>query len=222
MRNRFSNRVLFLFTLCLCVTTVGTGSVPAVASTTSKYLVKNQQAQTTSYYCGPAAVAEALGALGTSISQSSAANLLKTTTDGTAWSGVNAKVTSPTGYPVPDVMNYKWGKLWYVPVAVPDPARSSDVTTYIERLQFDINDGAPLLGDAVEVAGGPHLVGHPTNKNIFHWFEIRGYSSSGSNTAYEDSVHGASSISWSASVPAYSELSSSTIVHIVGGRGYVW
>ena len=39
---------------------------------------------------------------------------------------------------------------------------------------------------------------------------------------YEDSVHGASSISWSGSVPAYSTMASGTIVTIVAGRGYVW
>jgi len=37
-----------------------------------------------------------------------------------------------------------------------------------------------------------------------------------------DSVHGANSISWSGSVPAYSTLASSTIVTIISGRGYVW
>jgi hypothetical protein len=35
-------------------------------------------------------------------------------------------------------------------------------------------------------------------------------------------VHGASSIGWAATVPAYSSLPSSTIVNIVGARGYDW
>jgi hypothetical protein len=39
---------------------------------------------------------------------------------------------------------------------------------------------------------------------------------------YEDSVHNAGSVSWHASVPAYSTLPSSSIVSIVAGRGYVW
>jgi len=88
----------------------------------------------------------------------------------------------------------------------------------------DINHkgGAPLAGDAYEVAGGPHLVGHPVNQTIFHWFDIRGYQNSGATTDYEDSVHGASSIGWAATVPAYSSLPSSTIVNIVGARGYDW
>jgi hypothetical protein len=55
-----------------------------------------------------------------------------------------------------------------------------------------------------------------------HWFEIRGYYGSGGTTLYEDSVHGATSISWSGTVPAYSAIGSSAVVSIVSGRGYVW
>jgi hypothetical protein len=60
------------------------------------------------------------------------------------------------------------------------------------------------------------------NQTIFHWFDIRGYQASGGVTDYEDSVHGASSIGWSSAVPAYSALASSTIVSILGARGYDW
>ena len=70
--------------------------------------------------------------------------------------------------------------------------------------------------------GGPHLAGHPENQEITHWFDIRGYRNYGATTEYEDSVHGASSIGWSAGVPAYSALSSRTIVYILGARGYDW
>ena len=41
-------------------------------------------------------------------------------------------------------------------------------------------------------------------------------------TDYEDSVHGASSIGWSAGVPAYSSMATSEIVAILGARGYDW
>jgi hypothetical protein len=40
---------------------------------------------------------------------------------------------------------------------------------------------------------------------------------------YEDSVHGADDvIGWAWAVPAYSTMSSTAIVTILGGRGYVW
>jgi hypothetical protein len=192
----------------------GDGGYPS-----SAHLAANQTAQATSYYCGPASVHEALGTVGVSLSQAAAATKLHTTTQGTAWSGGG---TSPSGYPVPDVLNASQGRNYYVPQPV-SSATSSAIGTYKGDLKVDVYAvRAPLVGDAWEVPGGPHLVGHPINREIFHWFEIRGYQDSGSSTMYEDSVHGASSISWSGSVPAYSTLASSTIVTIVSGRGYVW
>jgi hypothetical protein len=192
----------------------GGGDYPNSAS-----LPPNQKAQTTSYYCGPASVHEALDVLGVWLSQADAAGELHTTTDGTAWSGAG---TSPSGYPVPDVLNAHQTRNYYIPqyVAAPTP---SAISTYENDLEMDIVAlGVPLIGDAWEVPGGPHLVGHPPNKEIFHWFEIRGYQNSGASTMYEDSVHNAKSVSWNAGVPAYSTLSSSTIVTIISGRGYVW
>lgn len=185
----------------------------------SAHLAANQTPQSTSYYCGPASVHEALGTIGVSLSQAAAATKLHTTTQGTAWSGGG---TSPSGYPVPDVLNANQGRNYYVPQPV-SSATSSTISTYKGDLKLNIYGvRAPLVGDAWEVPGGPHLVGHPADREIFHWFEIRGYQDSGASTMYEDSVHGAGSISWSGSVPAYSTLASSTIVTIISGRGYVW
>jgi hypothetical protein len=192
----------------------GGGGYPSSAS-----LIANQTPQATSYYCGPAAVHEALGALGVSLSQSAAAAALHTTSSGTAWSGGG---TSPSGYPVPDVMNRYQNRNYYVPQPV-SSATTSAINTYENDLEADISGvRAPLIGDAWETTTGYHLTGHPRDHTIFHWFEIRGYYGSGGTTLYEDSVHGASSIGWSGGVPAYSNLPSGQIVSIIGGRGYVW
>lgn len=192
----------------------GGGSYPSSAS-----IVANQTPQATSYYCGPAAVHEALNAIGVWLSQSSAATALHTTTNGTAWSGGG---TSPSGYPVPDVLNRYQSRNYYAPQPV-GSATSSAIQRYETDLEMDISAiRAPVVGDAWETPSGYHLVGHPAGAQIFHWFEIRGYYGSGSTTLYEDSVHGATSISWSGNVPAYSNLPSYQIVSIVGGRGYVW
>jgi hypothetical protein len=197
-----------------CGSACGGGSYPSSAS-----LIANQTPQITNYYCGPAAVHEALGALGVSLSQSAAASALHTTTDGTAWSGGG---TSPSGYPVPDVMNRYQNRNYYIPQPV-SSATSGAISSYENDLESDIAAlRVPLIGDAWETTSGYHLTGHPRDRVIFHWFEIRGYFGSGGSTLYEDSVHGATSISWSAGVPAYSNLPSSTIVSIIGGRGYVW
>jgi hypothetical protein len=199
----------------VCGICEGGGSFPKAAS-----LPANQTAQVNGYYCGPAAVHEALAALGVPLSQSAAATALHTTTDGTAWSGGG---TSPSGYPVPDVLNARQTQNYYVPQPVSSPS-SSAIDTYANDLEADIFAfGAPLIGDAWETRYSIyHLVGHPTDRTIFHWFEIRGYQSFCATTMYEDSVHNASSISWAGSVPAYSTLPSEQIVSIVAGRGYVW
>jgi hypothetical protein len=193
----------------------GGGDYPSSASLTA-----NQIAQSTSYYCGPASVHEALGAVGVSLSQSAAATALHTTTAGTAWSGGG---TSPSGYPVPDVLNAHQTRNYYAPQAV-SSATTSAIQTYEDDLEMDIYAlEVPLIGNAWETpTSAHHLVGHPSDRTIYHWFEIRGYQNSGGSTMYEDSVHNASTVSWHAGVPAYSTLPSSYIVSIVAGRGYVW
>jgi hypothetical protein len=193
----------------------GGGGYPIGAS-----LVANQKAQTTSYYCGPAAVHEALDALGVWLTQDAAAAELHTTTDGTAWSGGG---TSPSGYPVPDVLNAHQTRNYYVPQSVASPTTNA-ISTYERDLEMDIWALAvPLIGDAWETRYSEyHLVGHPADRTIFHWFEIRGYQNYGASTMYEDSVHNARTVSWYAGVPAYSTLPSSWIVSIVSGRGYDW
>jgi hypothetical protein len=197
-----------------CGPRCGGGDYPSSAS-----FAGNQTPQITSYYCGPAAVHEALNSVGVGMSQQTAADHLNTTTKGTAWSGGG---TSPSGYPVADVLNHHETRNYYVPQYVSSDG-SSAVDQYEQDLTYDIYVvGAPAVGDAFEVPGGPHLNGHPRDQEILHWFDIRGYTSSGASTMYEDSVHNATSVTWHAGVPAYSTLSSSKIVTIVEGRGYIW
>jgi hypothetical protein len=180
-------------------------------------LAATQRPQTRDYFCGPATVSEMLAQMGVRLAQWRAARQLGTTPSGTDWSDAS-------GYPVPEVLNKNQNRNVYVAVALPWSPTARQVRTYEIDLVTDINHngGAPLAGNAYEVPGGPHLVGNPLDQTIFHWFDIRGYRDSGAVTDYEDSVHGASSIGWSGAVPAYSSLSSATIVDIVGARGYDW
>jgi len=184
---------------------------------TRRLLAGTQQAQILDYYCGPATVSEMLAQMNITLSQQAAARQLGTTPGGTDWSNQH-------GYPVPRVLNKNQRRSTYVAVALPWVPTAAQIKTYEVDLVTDMNKngGVPIAGNAYEVPGGPHLVGHPPGAEIMHWFDIRGYQQSGSITAYEDSVHGATSIGWSAAVPAYSGLSSATIVYIVGARGYVW
>jgi hypothetical protein len=180
-------------------------------------LPATQQAQINGYFCGPATVSEMLAQMGRTMTQRQAAGELGTNVEGTGWSDLS-------GNPVPRVLNQHQHRNNYVAVALPSAPTRSQVRAYERNLVTDINHrgGVPLAADADEVPAGPHLVGHPVNQTIFHWFDIRGYQRYGALTDYEDSVHNASSIGWSASVPAYSTLPSATIVDIIGARGYDW
>jgi hypothetical protein len=193
----------------------------------AQYLIgKNQQGQQRTYWCGPAAVAEAMGLLGINYSQSTEASVMNTTTNGTAWSGSNANVPASflTGHPVRDTIDYQvYANQGYDPAyavaSVPYTPTQTDTNNYISRMTLDIWALYPVVGDAWEVAGYPHLTGHPTNQTIFHWFTVIGYTNNGADTSYEDS---ATSV-WPKTVPAYTmSFPSSTLVLILGGRGYVW
>jgi len=196
-------------------TAASASSSVAAATSGSSALTQDQNPQKTSYWCGPASVNEALGQMGKWFTQAQLASELGTTTSGTGW------LNGSSG-PVPRVMNSHQSRNNYVGTPVPGSPSSSDIDYYKLGLVTNIGlIGAPLIGDAYEVPGGLHLVGHP-NSTIFHWFDIYGYANGGNSTMYEDSVHGAPGISWAGNVPAYSTLPSSTIAQIVGGRGYVW
>jgi hypothetical protein len=183
----------------------------------AKYLAQTQQAQVRSNFCGPATVTEMLAQLGVKLSQTAAAKQLGTDGSGTDWS-------NDRGYPVARVLDANQKKNNYVAVGLPWTPNGGEVRTYESDLVTDLNrsGGVPLAGNAYEVPGGPHLIGHPVGQEIMHWFDIRGYSQGGAVTAYEDSVHGAPSVAWNSSVPAYSTLPSATIVYILGARGYIW
>jgi hypothetical protein len=195
-----------------CTTAACRAGLPA-----ARDLAATQQAQRTDYFCGPAMVSEMLAQVGVTLTQWAAAHELGTTPAGTDWS-------DSSGYPVPRVLNQDQARNQYVAVGLPWTPTVSQLKTYEIDLVTDINEngGAPLAGSAYEVPGGPHLVGNPVNQTIMHWIDIRGYQAYGAVTDYEDSVHNATSIGLAVNVPAYSSLASSTMVDILGARGYDW
>jgi len=195
-----------------CTTRACLAGVPA-----ARAVARTQQPQARNYWCGPATVSEMLRQIGPKLSQAEVAKQLHTSRGGTDWSNDH-------GYPVPQVLNQNQKRNSYVAVALPWSPTGKQVRVYERDLIADLNKGrgVPLAGNAYEVPGGPHLVGHPPGQTIAHWIDIRGYSHFGLTTKYEDSVHGAASIGWAASVPAYSSLPSRTMVYILGARGYAW
>ncbi len=189
--------------------------IAATQPAAARDLAGTQRNQHRDYYCGPATVTEMLAQMKVTLHQEAAARALGTNPSGTDWSNSH-------GYPVPRVLNAHQDRHSYVAVALPWSPTRTQMAAFRTDLISDIGRGAPLAGNAYEVPGGPHLVGHPQGQTIMHWFDIRGYSGAGAFTDYEDSVHGASSIGWSAGVPAYSTLPTATVAVILGARGYIW
>lgn len=178
-----------------------------------------QVSQKTSYYCGPATLIMVLKARDRGdLSQDTAARWLGTDTDGTDWN--NGSASNPQ-YPMADQLTAHSGAPYYAQNVnyTPTAAQKAD---YQRRLKADIQAGYALAAGAFEVLGGPRLVGHPRDREIYHWFAVRGYNDDGTGTRYADPASGATSLSWSDDVPQYSTLSSDTIATIMGGRGYIW
>ncbi|MBO0870176.1 MAG: hypothetical protein J2P15_16580, partial [Micromonosporaceae bacterium] len=167
-------------------------------------------------FCGPATVAEMSatvpGASAIGLDQYGIANYM--TGD---WTLVDARGTNIdeevyglNGYVgVPD---FGWN--FYGFVGMDYSPTAAQRSAFESNLASDLAVYSPVAGDAWEVPGGPHLVGHP-NQEIFHYFEIGGQS--GSQVLYADSAHSV----W-ASVPAYSWQDTYTVETILGGRGYIW
>ncbi|MFI8823176.1 hypothetical protein [Streptomyces sp. NPDC053431] len=185
------------------------------------------QSQQTSYWCGPATLVIAQSAhdeVG-GRSQQEAATLLRTNSSGTAWYGIDINVPDPTGYPMADALNYRLPGAGYVPHALPYTPTATDKATFKQHITHNTDNDYAIAGNAWEVPGGPHLVGHP-NIEIFHWVAIDGYNTdtAAGQVNYLDPVGGVSTsvISWAGSVPKSAHISSDTITTIMGGRGYVW
>ncbi|MEU4271577.1 hypothetical protein [Streptomyces sp. NPDC026092] len=185
------------------------------------------QSQKTSYWCGPATLVITQSARDgvAGRSQQDAATLLKTNTSGTAWYGININVPNPTGYPMADALNSRLPGAGYVPRALPYTPTATDKANFKQAITHNTDNDYAIAGNAWEVPGGPHLVGHP-NVEIFHWVSIDGYNTDNAagQVNYLDPVGGVSTsvISWAGSVPKSAHISSDTITTIMGGRGYVW
>ena len=189
-------------------------------------LAMSQAAQSQTYYCGPAAAFELLRFLGVTKGPK-AEGLTQSNLSGPK-SG-----TCPVGYLCTDILNPKETP-WYYYSGYPHPmlstvnawmhttmpmwyAQFDGSSGYQSWLVYDVDNGYPVVVDAYEKASAstPHLVGHPTDHVITHWISVRGYSSTGANSRYADSVHG-SSVWWASSVPAYSWIKSGS-----SGLGYM-
>jgi hypothetical protein len=183
------------------------------------------QPQENFYYCGPAALVEALDPEGVDLTQSQAAALLSTQNpDGTPWCwACDGQPIYSSDYPIPYVLNDQLdlsGLERYVPVSY-----SPDIEAYKDALVWNIYvRERSVTGDAYEVPGNEPLWGHPDDRLIGHWITISGYEDYGSGTNYMDSAGpGSVGISWSVDVQGWNtHFPTATMVTILSGRGYVW
>jgi len=130
--------------------------------------------------------------------------------DGTSVGQMVAGLNHYVGVP-----DFGWN--FYSMVWMDNNPTSSQRAKFLSNVQVDIGSyNSPVAGDAYEVVGGHHLIGHP-NQNIFHWFAIGGWNTNTSQIWYTDSA----TTVWS-SVPAYSWYGMYNLETILGGRGYVW
>src|SRR5690349_9700415 len=140
-----------------------------------------------------------IGPKGESLSQKTLAGGSYLQTDAlgqTPWStSSNASVMVPT-------LNAWTRSSFYVAFNGSGVGGGFSTATFTNSLTSDIDLGWPLAGNVVENPGDPHLTGHPSSVQIFHWIAIKGYSNYGGNTIYADSVYGVSttSIWWAGSV----------------------
>ncbi len=181
------------------------------------YLV--QYGQDTGWFCGPATVAEMSatvpGPSAYNLNQYAVASYMGTTTSGTGEGQEVGGLNYYVGQPDMGYAFYSFVDMNYTPTSAQD-------NTFVKNLEWDVTLGTPIAGDAWEVGGSypgeyPHLVGHPYNQTIFHFFEIGGYNLNNGDLYYADSANTV----WS-TVPPYSWYPISTVETILGGRGYIW
>lgn len=215
-------------------------AAPAIASCTSPCaqsyarLWMPQESQINMYYCGPAAVEEALIALHATVGphgerltaapypaygQHVLAGWSYLQTDhyiGTNWgSGV-----------VPRTLNAWYHHHYYIAVNGSNLGGYFSLATFERDMILDINSGHPLLGGVRmdPTPTRPHLVGFPTNQTHYHWITISGYSQYGAEVIYADSVHGDTRFWWWADrVPAFSAVSAKSIMDpLLNTFGFIW
>lgn len=175
-----------------------------------------QRRQETSSACGKATVVEMSatvpGPSSSYLTQSAVATYLGETTS----SATNiTEELSALGH---FVGTPNFGRSFYSARWISDPPTSAQKTQFLADLKSDIADyRTPVTAGVIEVAGGPHLVGHPNLKRIEHWVIAGGWNTNNKTVWYADSWTG-----YGYPIPARSWISMDTFLVAVGGWAYLW
>jgi hypothetical protein len=168
------------------------------------------QKQETGFWCGPAVVSMITNARGRGMGQDEAARNLGTTVDGTPW-------WSSFRSPMQKVLNERLQTGWYEAKALDDWPTAAQKQLFRADVVFNTDRGYHIAGNAYEALPNYRLNGHPTDRTIFHWIAIGGYS--GEAAWYADPA--AETGGGFENVPRTSWLHMDTLSIIMGGRGYV-
>lgn len=190
--------------------------------------------QVTGYFCGPASVEEMSSTvpgpspIGPS-QYTLASDMGTTSSNGTNFGAMVNELNSVVGVP-----DFGWN--YYAGVSMDYMPTNAQRTEFITDLKADVGNNTPVVGNALEVYGGPHLFGHPTDRYnnlpppdgigpIGHYIVIGGWNDGTGQVWYTDSAQGI----WSTSlpnaqggVPNYSWIDTYTLETILGGRGFIW
>jgi hypothetical protein len=143
-----------------------------------KVLDHDYQVQETSYWCGPAATRIALSVRMAPPSQTTLANQLGTTTNGTDWIG---QITS--------VLNNRLGGAYYVTTEMPnDPPTAAQRDRLWHDVQLSIGADYPIVANIVAPPGN-QPPGYPANQTIYHYFAVVGYNTEKREVFIADSAN---------------------------------
>lgn len=194
----------------------GAGSVPTSGSGYSYLSWMYQRRQETSSACGKATVSEMSatvpGPSSYTLSQSTVAAYLGETTSSATNTDEELKALGHfVGQP-------NFGRSFYSTRWVSDPPTSAQKSQFMTDLKSDIADyRTPVTAGVIEVAGGPHLVGHPNLPRIEHWVIAGGWNTNNNTVYYADSWTG-----YGYNIPAKAWISTNTFLTAVGGWAYLW
>lgn len=181
-----------------------------------------QVPQATSYYCGYAGIKSILDYWGINRSQSSIANSVYDTdescpwyvTDGTSYSQYVAAVylTDQTDFPF---MPYPYGSM----SEERDPITESTLKPRIVAT-VDGDYGVMVCGRS-KGSGTSHLPDYPTNRTIYHWIVIGGYTSYGDDMYVVDPAYAGTGVSFAYDIEPYYLITIDKTVAYTD-RGIIW
>jgi hypothetical protein len=107
-------------------------------------------------------------------------------------------------------------------IAVGRPAIPNEAE-FSNHLITDMEASFPMVANVVEnVNGGPHLVGHPDTRVIYHWVAIRGYSEYSNKVHYVDSAYGGQGLQGFTLTQGNQRIAFHNMFLMIYHRGYVW